>query len=156
LALGQEAYRRYVASHSTPLFNNLNQAAVPVINFSTGTFPYLEDVAACGGNVIAVDFRVPLDAAWQKIGSERAIQGNHPAGALERAAVSPGPVAGRMVVLDSSSIWGTVYTKLHLRKTSGGWWIMCMRKQEERLASQTRRFADAVYLDLERLYSFVK
>ncbi|MEE9187968.1 MAG: uroporphyrinogen decarboxylase family protein, partial [Anaerolineales bacterium] len=39
-------------------------------------FPYLEDVAACGGNVIGVDFRMPLGAAWQKIGSKRAIQGN--------------------------------------------------------------------------------
>jgi uroporphyrinogen decarboxylase len=76
LALGQEAYRRYVAPHNTRLFNNLNQAAVPVINFSTGTFPYLEDVAACGGDVIGVDFRMPLSAAWEKIGYERAIQGN--------------------------------------------------------------------------------
>jgi uroporphyrinogen decarboxylase len=47
-----------------------------VINFSTGTFPYLEDVAACGGDVIAVDFRMPIGAAWQKIGYQRAIQGN--------------------------------------------------------------------------------
>ena len=76
LALGQEAYQRYVAPHNTRLFSTLKQAAVPVINFSTGTFPYLEDVAACGGDVIAVDFRMPLGAAWQKIGSERAIQGN--------------------------------------------------------------------------------
>ena len=47
-----------------------------LFNFSTGTFPYLEDVAACGGDVIGVDFRMPLGAAWEKIGQERAIQGN--------------------------------------------------------------------------------
>ena len=76
LALGQEAYQRYVAPYNTHLFDLLKGAGVPVINFSTGTFPYLEDVAACGGEVIGVDFRMPLGAAWQKIGFDRAIQGN--------------------------------------------------------------------------------
>ena len=76
LALGQDAYRRHVAPFNTRLFETLKQVAVPVINFSTGTFPYLDDVTACGGEVIGVDFRMPLGAAWQKIGSDRAIQGN--------------------------------------------------------------------------------
>jgi len=76
LALGKEVYQRYVAPYNTLLFERLQQAEVPVINFSTGTFPYLEDVAACGGDVIGVDFRMPLDAAWEKIGHRRAIQGN--------------------------------------------------------------------------------
>ncbi len=76
LALGQEAYKRYVAPYNTLLFLKLQSAGVPLINFSTGTAPYLEDVAACGGEVIGVDFRLPLNAAWRKIGSERAIQGN--------------------------------------------------------------------------------
>jgi uroporphyrinogen decarboxylase len=76
LALGKGAYLRYVAPFNSVLFNQLKQAGVPVIHFSTGTFPYLEDVAACGGDVIGVDFRMPLSAAWQKIGSRHAIQGN--------------------------------------------------------------------------------
>jgi uroporphyrinogen decarboxylase len=76
LALGKEAYWRFVAPYNTILFDQLKQSGVPVINFSTGTFPYLEDVAACGGDVIGVDFRMPLAAAWEKIGPERAIQGN--------------------------------------------------------------------------------
>lgn len=76
IALGKEAYRRYVAPYNTALFDQLKQAGVPVINFSTGTFSYLEDVAACGGNVIGVDFRMPLSAAWEKISLERSIQGN--------------------------------------------------------------------------------
>ena len=37
---------------------------------------YLADVAACGGDVIGVDFRLPLGRAWESIGFERAIQGN--------------------------------------------------------------------------------
>jgi len=76
LALGKEDYRRYVAPYNTKLFDMLKRAGVPVINFSTGTFPYLEDVAECGGEVIGVDFRMPLGAAWEKIGQVRAIQGN--------------------------------------------------------------------------------
>ncbi len=76
MALGKEAYLRYVAPYNTRLFTTLERAGVPVINFSTGTFPYLEEVAACGGDVIGVDFRMPLSAAWGKIGYDRAIQGN--------------------------------------------------------------------------------
>ena len=76
LALGKTAYTRFVAPYNKDLFEKLSQAGVPLINFSTGTFPYLEKVANCGGDVIGVDFRMPLGAAWDKIGPERAIQGN--------------------------------------------------------------------------------
>lgn len=76
IAIGMEDYRRYVQPYNRQLFSRLKQAGVPVINFSTGTFPYLEEVAACGGEVIGVDYRMPLGAAWNKIGPEFAIQGN--------------------------------------------------------------------------------
>ena len=76
LALGKEAYTRYVAPFNTKLFAMLERAGVPVINFSTGTFPYLEEVAACGGSVVGVDFRMPLSAAWEKLRPDQAIQGN--------------------------------------------------------------------------------
>jgi uroporphyrinogen decarboxylase len=76
LALGKDAYNKYVAPYNTRLFEMLKPAGVPVVNFSTGTFPYLDDVAACGGDVIGVDFRMPLGAAWEKIGYDRPIQGN--------------------------------------------------------------------------------
>jgi uroporphyrinogen decarboxylase len=76
LALGQDAYKRYIAPYNTSLFKMLKESSVPVINFSTGTSPYLEDVAECGGEVIGIDFRIPLGSAWEKIGFDRAIQGN--------------------------------------------------------------------------------
>jgi uroporphyrinogen decarboxylase len=76
LALGKDTYNRFVAPYNTKIFSDLKSAGVPVVNFSTGTFPYLEDVAACGGDVIGVDFRMPLGEAWKKIGYEKAIQGN--------------------------------------------------------------------------------
>jgi uroporphyrinogen decarboxylase len=76
VAIGKRAYLRYVAPHNTRLFDLLQPAGVPLINFSTGTFPYLPDVAACGGDVIGVDFRMPLGDAWRQVGYQRAIQGN--------------------------------------------------------------------------------
>ena len=76
LALGKGAYNQYVSPYNSKLFELLKSTGVPVVNFSTGTFPYLEDVAACGGDVLGVDFRMPLGDAWEKIGFDRAIQGN--------------------------------------------------------------------------------
>jgi uroporphyrinogen decarboxylase len=76
IALGQYDYVRYVQPYNTRLLQLLAGANVPTINFSTGTFPYLEEVAACGGEVIGVDWRMPLAAAWAKVGEEKAVMGN--------------------------------------------------------------------------------
>jgi uroporphyrinogen decarboxylase len=76
LALGKYDYQRYVQPYNTKLFQMLSRAGVPLINFSTGTYPYLEEVQACGGDVIGVDWRMPLDAAWDKLGEDTAVMGN--------------------------------------------------------------------------------
>jgi uroporphyrinogen decarboxylase len=76
LALGKEDYVQYVQPYNAKLFKMLEPAGVPLINFSTGTSAYLPSVAACGGDVVGVDWRMPLDWAWKQIGFERAIQGN--------------------------------------------------------------------------------
>jgi uroporphyrinogen decarboxylase len=39
-------------------------------------------MAAAGGDAIGVDWRIPLDLAWEHIGSQRAIQGNLDPGVL--------------------------------------------------------------------------
>ena len=49
---------------------------VPTIHFATGDAHLLEDRAAAGGDVIGVDWRVPLDVAWERVGHDRGIQGN--------------------------------------------------------------------------------
>ncbi|MFQ5570619.1 MAG: uroporphyrinogen decarboxylase [Rhodothermales bacterium] len=74
-ALGKTDYIRYVQPYNKVLYQKLAQAGVPVINFSTGTTAYLDAVAASGGDVIGVDWRLPLDEAWKRIGN-RAIMGN--------------------------------------------------------------------------------
>ena len=76
LALGQTDYARFIAPYNTKLFAMLKRAGVPTVNFSTGTTAFLEDVAACGGYVVGVDWRLPLDKAWARIGHDRPIQGN--------------------------------------------------------------------------------
>ena len=48
---------------------------MPTIHFGTTTSHLLEAMARCGSDVISVDWRLPLDEAWRRIG-DRGIQGN--------------------------------------------------------------------------------
>ena len=48
---------------------------VPTIHFGTGTATLLEEMAAAGGDVIGLDWRIPLDAGWAGC-PDRAVQGN--------------------------------------------------------------------------------
>ena len=75
-ALGREDFLRYVAPHNRELFAAVARAGVPVVNFSLGTSAYLEDAAACGGDVVGLDWQLPLDEAWAVVGFERPVQGN--------------------------------------------------------------------------------
>lgn len=75
-ALGPHDYARYVKPYNTTLFKAVAAAGVPVINFSTGTGAILDDVVACGGDVLGVDWRTPIDAARAKFGDRHAIMGN--------------------------------------------------------------------------------
>ena len=51
-------------------------AGVPSINFYTGNPALLPLVAAAGGDCISIDWRMPIDQAWEVIGDDRAVQGN--------------------------------------------------------------------------------
>jgi uroporphyrinogen decarboxylase len=75
-ALGREDYLRYVASHNRELYAAVSQAGVPVINFSLGVGAYLAEAAACGGDVIGLDWQLPLDEGWAEVGFHRPVQGN--------------------------------------------------------------------------------
>ena len=54
----------------------LRDLPVPSIHFGVGTGELLGLMRDAGGDAIGVDWRVPLDRAWERIGADRAIQGN--------------------------------------------------------------------------------
>jgi len=73
--LGPRDYREYVLPHTRAVIHGLTPGT-PVIHFGTGTGPFLPALRDAGGDVIGVDFRVELDAAWEAIGHDKAVQGN--------------------------------------------------------------------------------
>jgi len=74
--LAPEDYRAYVQPHSRRALELAAGGGVPVIHFGTETGGFLEDFAAAGGDVIGVDWRIPLDVAWERLAPRQAIQGN--------------------------------------------------------------------------------
>ena len=74
--LSAEDYQRHVMQHSKTVLDRLEQAGVPTIHFATGNPHHLPLYARAGGTAIGVDWRIPIDEAWQRIGADRAIQGN--------------------------------------------------------------------------------
>ena len=71
-------YATYVFPHSQRALELAGASGVPVIHFGTDTATLLLDFARAGGDVIGVDWRVPLDVAWERIRATpaKAIQGN--------------------------------------------------------------------------------
>jgi uroporphyrinogen decarboxylase len=51
-------------------------ARVPVIVFTKGGGPWLEEIAACGADVVGLDWTVNLGAARRRVGDRVALQGN--------------------------------------------------------------------------------
>jgi len=69
-------YREFILPHSQRILQEVKSLDVPVIHFGTGTSHLLGDMRDAGGDVIGVDWRIPLDEAWDKIGNDYAVQGN--------------------------------------------------------------------------------
>ncbi len=76
VALDRDDYIRYVQPWNRKLFDACRETGVPVISFSTGTAAYIDDVASCGGSVVGVDWRMSMDFYRERLGPDRAIQGN--------------------------------------------------------------------------------
>ncbi len=74
-ALSPRDYREYVLPHSKKIFDALAAAGVPSIHFGTGTATLLELMKEAGGDVLGIDWRVPLSEAWNRLG-DVALQGN--------------------------------------------------------------------------------
>ena len=77
-ALNAADYREFILPHTKKIFD-VGVAAgsgVPTIHFGVGTGSILDQLREAGGDVIGADWRTPLDEAWERIGPDRAIQGN--------------------------------------------------------------------------------
>ena len=74
-ALDSTDYREFALPHSRAIFDAVG-TRVPTIHFGTGTATILEDLRDAGGGVIGVDWRIPIDDAWARIGPNHAVQGN--------------------------------------------------------------------------------
>ena len=72
-SLAPSDYERSVRPWSARVLEDL---PVPSIHFGVGTGELLTSMRDAGGDAIGVDWRVPLDRAWERIGADRAIQGN--------------------------------------------------------------------------------
>ncbi len=74
-ALSVASYEQMVLPYSRQILQAVADTGAPTIHFGTTTSHLLEAMARCGSDVISVDWRLPLDQAWQRIG-DRGIQGN--------------------------------------------------------------------------------
>jgi uroporphyrinogen decarboxylase len=97
--LGPADYATFVQPHVRRIFDAL--ADVPTIHFGTGTSALLDLIADAGGDVIGIDHRQRLGDAWQRLGDQRAIQGNLDAARL--LAGWPATEAGARVVLEEAA-----------------------------------------------------
>ena len=73
-ALSPADYVEYVAPYSARI---LAAVDVPTIHFGTGaSTPLLAELVAAGGDVLGLDWRIPLDAGWEVASDDRGVQGN--------------------------------------------------------------------------------
>ena len=76
-ALSAADYERYVLPHSRTVLEGVRAVSgVPRIHFGVGTGELLRLMATAGADVVGVDWRVPLDAAAQRVPADVALQGN--------------------------------------------------------------------------------
>jgi uroporphyrinogen decarboxylase len=74
--LAPAEYLEYVQPHVRHVLRDLETTGVPVIHFGVGTAMLLREMRDAGGTVIGVDWCTPLDWAWERVGYDRAVQGN--------------------------------------------------------------------------------
>jgi uroporphyrinogen decarboxylase len=72
-ALSPADYAEFVQPYSARI---LAAVDVPTIHFGTGTATLLGAMRAAGGDVIGLDWRIPLDEGWEAVGRDRGVQGN--------------------------------------------------------------------------------
>jgi uroporphyrinogen decarboxylase len=75
-ALSPQDYERFVLPYSQKVLAAARAEGVPVIHFGTNTTTLLPLMKRAGGDVIGLDWRIPLDDGWDILGQDVAVQGN--------------------------------------------------------------------------------
>jgi uroporphyrinogen decarboxylase len=75
-ALSPSDYEMFVLPYSQKVLKAAQAMKVPVIHFGTNTTTLLPLMKRAGGDVIGLDWRIPLDDGWTLLGSDVAVQGN--------------------------------------------------------------------------------
>ncbi|HEU4745178.1 MAG TPA: uroporphyrinogen decarboxylase, partial [Anaerolineales bacterium] len=75
-ALSPQDYENFVLPYSQRVLDAARAENVPVIHFGTNTTTLLPLMKRAGGDVIGLDWRVPLDDGWARLGHDVAVQGN--------------------------------------------------------------------------------
>lgn len=75
-SLSPDEYATSVLPASRRILEGLADLGVPRIHFGVGTGELLALMGDAGADVVGVDWRVPLDRAWERIGFDRGVQGN--------------------------------------------------------------------------------
>src|SRR6266699_3670327 len=74
--LSPQDYRQYVLPRTGELVRNLRRLGVPIIYFGTDTATLLSSMKETEADVIGLDWRIPLDEGWSRLGNRGAVQGN--------------------------------------------------------------------------------
>jgi uroporphyrinogen decarboxylase len=74
--LGPQDYETFVLPYSQRVLEDAKAENVPVIHFGTNTTTLLPLMKRAGGDVIGLDWRIPLDDGWALLGGDVAVQGN--------------------------------------------------------------------------------
>jgi uroporphyrinogen decarboxylase len=75
-ALSVADYRTFALPASRKVLEGLEDLDVPRIHFGVGTGELLGQMAEAGADVVGIDWRVPLGVARDRVGADRAVQGN--------------------------------------------------------------------------------
>jgi uroporphyrinogen decarboxylase len=76
-SLNVEDYRAYVMPHMTDMISSIkDRTDVPVVHFGVNSAHLLQDMKASGADVIGIDWKTDMAAAWKSMNYEVAVQGN--------------------------------------------------------------------------------
>jgi uroporphyrinogen decarboxylase len=75
-SLAPDDYRRSVLPASSKVFDAVARYGVPRIHFGVNSGELLGLMGQAGADVVGVDWRVPLNLAAERVGPEKALQGN--------------------------------------------------------------------------------